>query len=209
LRACFIGRLVPYKGPDMLIEAARPLLQAGQMTLEILGDGPMMPMLRAQAEGLPGVTFHGWVDHARVRDVAGGCSVLSFPSVREFGGGVVLEAMAMGLVPLIVDYAGPAELVAPDTAVTVPLADRDAIVAGFRAALARMAADPEGVARMGQTAQARVMERFTWAAKAGQVAQVYDWVLGRRPERPDFSRLAEASVDPHIGAEREGQRRVV
>lgn len=193
LKACFIGRLVPYKGPDMLIEAARPLLQSRAMTLDVLGDGPMLDALRAQADGLPGITFHGWVDHARVQDVAGGCDVLSFPSVREFGGGVVLEAMAMGLVPLIVDYAGPGELVASDTGVTVPLGDRDAIVAGFRAALMQMAEDPGLVASMGQTAHARVMDQFTWAAKAGQVEQVYDWVLGRTANRPDFSNIVVAN----------------
>ncbi|SMY06892.1 glycosyltransferase family 4 protein [Flavimaricola marinus] len=200
LRACFIGRLVPYKGPDMLIEAARPLLQSGAMTLDILGDGPMMPALRSMAEGVPGLTLHGWVDHAQVQSVAGACDVLSFPSVREFGGGVVLEAMAMGLVPLIVDYAGPGELVAADTGVTVPLGDRDAIIAGFRAALSRLARDPASVSRMGHAAHARVMERFTWSAKAAQVAQVYDWVLGRAAQRPDFSAIVSA---PQDGAERD------
>ena len=42
LRIAFIGRLVPYKGADMLIEAAAPLLQSGDAIIDILGDGPEM-----------------------------------------------------------------------------------------------------------------------------------------------------------------------
>ena len=100
LRACFIGRMVPYKGPDMLLAAAAPLLQSGAMTLEMIGDGPMMNELRAQVaeEGTDAaVTFHGWLPHGEVESVAGRCHMLTFPSIREFGGGVVLEAMALGL----------------------------------------------------------------------------------------------------------------
>jgi glycosyltransferase involved in cell wall biosynthesis len=188
LRACFIGRMVPYKGPDMLLEAAAPLLRDGRMRLDMIGDGPMMESLRAQAvaEGIEdAVTFHGWLDHGRVQDVAAGSALFAFPSIREFGGGVVLEAMALGLVPLIVDYAGPAELVTPETGFTVPLGARAQIIAGFRAALERIAADPALLEPMGAAAQARVQARFTWARKAAQVGQVYDWVLGRRKTRPD------------------------
>ena len=184
LRACFVGRLVPYKGPDMLLEAAAPLLRDGRMRLEIIGDGPMMPDLVTQAEALGAggaVTFHGWKPHEEVQDIMAGCHLLSFPSIREFGGGVVLEAMALGVVPLIVDYAGPGELVVPGTGLKVACGTRTEIVAGFATELARLADDPSGLPAMATAAQARVASHFTWARKAAQVAEVYDWVCSGRP----------------------------
>jgi glycosyltransferase involved in cell wall biosynthesis len=121
-----------------------------------------------------------------VQEVAAECAALAFPSIREFGGGVVLEAMAMGLAPLVVDYAGPGELVVPGTGFKVPLGGRDEVVAGFRRELARMAEDDGGLAEVGARARARVEALFTWERKAEQVAEVYAWVLGARAERPVF-----------------------
>ena len=189
LRACFIGRMVPYKGPDMLIEAAAPLLRDGRLRLEMIGDGPMLPDLKAQAEAvgaLGAITFHGWLDHAKVQDVAATCALFAFPSIREFGGGVVLEAMALGLPPLIVDYAGPGELVTEGTGFKVPLGSRAEIVAAFRRELERIAASPAALAPVGARARERVEALFTWERKAAQVAEVYDWVLQRRSGRPAF-----------------------
>ncbi|PZQ51717.1 MAG: glycosyl transferase family 1 [Rhodovulum sulfidophilum] len=198
LRACFIGRMVPYKGPDMLLEAAAPPLRDGRLRLEMIGDGPMLAGLRAQAAalGIAGaVTFHGWLAHRAVRDVAAECQLLAFPSIREFGGGVVLEAMALGLAPLVVDYAGPGELVAPGTGYKLPLGSRAEIVARFAGALDALAADPAGVAATGARARARVLEDFTWDAKAAQVARVYDWVLGRAG-KPVFFPEAAPRLEP-------------
>lgn len=190
LRACFVGRLVPYKGPDMLLEAAAPLLRDGQMTLDVIGDGPMMAGLVAQAKTLgaaDAVTFHGWKEHRAVQDIMARCHLLSFPSIREFGGGVVLEAMALGVVPLIVDYAGPGELVVPGTGLKVPCGTRERIVAGFASALDELAADPSGLPAMAQAARARVQSHFTWRRKAEQVARVYDWLAKGKPApKPDF-----------------------
>lgn len=179
LRACFIGRMVPYKGPDMLIEAAAPLLSRGLMELDMIGDGPMLADLRARFD-LPGLIFRGWLDHGRIREVAGRCDLLAFPSIREFGGGVVLEAMAMGLAPLVVDYAGPGELVRAGIGFKVPLGSRDEVVARFRAALEDLAARPGDVAAAGRAARAHVLGEFSWAAKAARVAGIYAGVLERR-----------------------------
>ncbi len=184
LRVAFVGRMVPYKGPDMLIEAARPLLEAGRMRLDMIGDGPMLERLRATGADLPGLSFHGWQAHERVQVLLAGTHLLALPSIREFGGGVVLEAMALGIPPLVVDYAGPGELVEEGLGFKVALSDRAGIVAGFRAELARLAEAPELLRRIGAAGRRRVETSFTWQAKAGQIARVYDWVLGRtaRPE---------------------------
>lgn len=185
LRAVFLGRLVPYKGPDMAIEAAAPLMREGRLTLEIIGDGPLMEPLRAQAAAL-GIApaFHGWLPQERAARVAARADLLLFPSVREFGGGAVLEAMALGLCPLVVDYAGPAELVAPGTGIRVPLGDRAALVAALRAHLTRLAGAPEEARRLGSAARARALALFTWEAKAQQIAQIYDWTLAGAPGAP-------------------------
>lgn len=187
LRACFIGRLVPYKGPDMAIEAATPFLKTGQMALDVIGDGPMREGLEAQiaAEGLgASVTLHGQQPHDRVQDIAAGANLLLFPSIREFGGGVVLEAMALGVVPLVVDYAGPGELVTPETGFTVPIGSRAEIVAGLRTRLTALVADPSALPGLAARGHARVQAQFTWTAKADQVATVYDWVRGGSGEKP-------------------------
>src|SRR5262249_22738509 len=104
VRACFVGRLVPLKGVDMLLAAAAPELRRGRLHLDLIGDGPLMGALRDSVarEGLgESVTFHGWVRHADLQSLMSRSQVLLFPSVREFGGGVVLEAMALGVVPVV------------------------------------------------------------------------------------------------------------
>jgi glycosyltransferase involved in cell wall biosynthesis len=181
--------MVPYKGADMLLEAAAPLLRHGKLALDMIGDGPMLTQLKeiAAREGIKEcVTFHGWLEHNSVQELAVRSNLLLFPSVREFGGGVVLEAMALGVVPLICDYAGPTELVDDELGYKIKMGSREEIISRLRDQLVRIIADPTDLPIKSRAARARVLSRFTWEAKAGQVLQVYDWVLGRRLQRPCF-----------------------
>ncbi len=189
LKVAFVGRLVPYKGADMLIEAAAPLAREGKVVLDIIGDGPERDRLTAMAAQLDianAVKLEGWVPHTQLKDRLIQSDVFGFPSVREFGGAVVLEAMAMGLVPIVADYGGPGELVSPQSGFAVPMGRRSEIVAGFRKGLEQLVAAPEQIRPMGARARTRVLSRFTWDAKAKQVLEVYRWVMGRRTDKPDF-----------------------
>ena len=188
VRVAFVGRLVPYKGADMLLEAAAPLVRAGKLCVDAIGDGPEMERLRALAvqEQLgAGVQFAGWVKHQELKGRLACSQVFGFPSIREFGGAVVLEAMALGLVPVVVDYGGPGELVSPGTGFAVPMGQREAIVRGVREVLEKLVAHPELLDEMGPKARARVLRSFTWDVKAAQVLEVWRWVLGQR-DKPDF-----------------------
>ena len=74
------------------------------------------------------VTFTGFIEHARVQDHFRQAQAFVFPSLREFGGAVVLEAMASGLPPIVVDYGGPGELVSDECGIRLPMAPREELV---------------------------------------------------------------------------------
>lgn len=210
LRVAFVGRLVPLKGVDMLVEAAAPLARAGRLRLDIIGDGPEKPRLeRLVAElGIADqVEFPGWVAHGQLAPRLRRAQIFGFPSVREFGGGVVLEAMALGLVPVVLDYAGPAELVPPGAGVVLPMGPRADIIAGLGRTLARFDAAPGLLTEMAQRAEEHVFTHFTWAAKARQTLEVYDWVTGGRAEKPGWGvplgfPSTSAAVEPPADAGR-------
>ena len=189
IRVVFVGRLVPYKGADMLIEAAAPLVKAGKIIVEIVGDGPQKPDLRGLIDRLglsAGVTLAGWADHRQVRQHLADADLFGFPSIREFGGAVVLEAMALGVVPIVVDYGGPAELVTERTGFLLPLGSREQIIARFRQTLTRLAEYPAEIDAKRAPAERRARELFTWSHKARQVLKVYRWVLGQSEQKPEF-----------------------
>lgn len=189
LRACFVGRLVPYKGPDMLIEAIAPLAREGRIVLDVYGDGPLMPEMQALVakHGVSaGVTLHGWIAHQELQARMRRSHLFLFPSVREFGGGVVLEAMSLGIVPAVVDYAGPGELVTSDVGYKIPLGTRAQIIERLRSLVSEISRRPGDLQAKSAAARRRVQELFTWEVKARQVAEVYQWALGRRAAKPSF-----------------------
>jgi glycosyltransferase involved in cell wall biosynthesis len=190
IRGVFIGRLVPYKGAGMVLNAAVDLIRDGSLRLDIIGDGPEMAELKqiVEREGIgEGVTFLGWVEHTQIADHLVNSDLFIFPSIREFGGGAVLEAMAVGVVPVIVDYGGPPELATEETAYLIPMGNRSKIIERLREVLTAIAKDPTQIEEKSRAAIRRIERFFTWDAKAEQISGIYQWVLGQRPTKPDYS----------------------
>lgn len=116
----FVGRLVPYKGADIVIEAVSQLSQTikEKIRLTIVGDGSEKDKLKKQAQELGVsdiVSFAGWVDQKETLKFYTKADIFCFPSIREFGGAVVLEAMACGLPCIVADNGGVAEYVTEET----------------------------------------------------------------------------------------------
>jgi hypothetical protein len=63
---------------------------------------------------------------------------------------------------------------------------RSAIVERLRNVLEEIARDPSPLESRRRAGLHRVRTQFTWGAKASQVLEVYRWVLGGRPNKPDF-----------------------
>ncbi len=180
LRVAFIGRLVPLKAVDVLIEAAREFQARGKLELLIVGDGPERTRLEAMvaAFGTGETTrFAGWTPHVEAMDLLKDCDALVLPSVREFGGGVALEAMALGVAPIVADYGGPAELVSDGCGARIPFHDPASLRAGLQRALAQVVANPQLLDQWGAAARQRALAQFTWEAKADQIAEIYDAIL--------------------------------
>jgi phosphatidylinositol alpha-1,6-mannosyltransferase len=180
LRAIFIGRLVPYKGADMMLEAAFDYIRDGQLEIRIVGDGPQRKELETLVQELgiqDAVHFCGLLSHAEALIQLQASDFLILPSIREFGGGVVVESMAMGVTPIVANYAGPAELVDDSTGIRVSFCDRRTLIEGLKKAIKGIILEPDQLDRFGQAGLKKVLEKFTWEAKANQLLRVYASVL--------------------------------
>src|ERR1041385_4820962 len=107
LELIFVGGLVPCKGCDLGLSAAAALLRGDLARFTILGDGPERNRLEEFVRSLgieKAVSFHGWVSRDEVLRTMRSADVLVFPSVRDFGAGVIYEALACGAVPVVADF---------------------------------------------------------------------------------------------------------
>src|SRR5215472_1448550 len=117
LELIFVGGLIPCKACDLGLRAAAPLLRNDLARFTVLGDGPERRALEELAKSLGierAVSFRGWVSHDEVLTRLRAADVLVFPSVRDFGAGVVFEALATGAVPVVADFGGPGDIVHPE-----------------------------------------------------------------------------------------------
>jgi glycosyltransferase involved in cell wall biosynthesis len=185
----YCGRLVPYKCPDVAVGAfaASPALRRHR--LRIVGEGPERPRLEAliRDHGLEGcVELAGRLTQAEVGEAMRAADVFVFPSIRELGAGVIVEAMASALPCVVVDYGAPGTLVDETRGVRLPLGDKAALTAACARALEELADSPARRQALGEAARRHVVARYTWDAKARATVPIYEWVLGLRAERPVF-----------------------
>jgi glycosyltransferase involved in cell wall biosynthesis len=188
LHLIFVGGLVPFKACDLALRAAATLLQKNQAHFTVVGDGPERSRLEQLARSLEiekAVTFCGSLSHAETMRSLQAADVLVFPSVREFGGAVVFEALAAGVVPVVADFGGPGDIVYREVGYKVSLTNEEDVVLQIETILAGLANDRELLERLRRQGSAYARERLTWDAKAQAITGVLQWAVRRGP-KPDL-----------------------
>lgn len=100
-----IGRQVPYKRTDLVVEAANK----GGIPLTVIGDGPELAHLKEMAG--PTVQFLGFATAEQIKEEMAKAAAFIFPADEDFGI-VPVEAMAAGLPVIAYGRGGATESVA-------------------------------------------------------------------------------------------------
>jgi glycosyltransferase involved in cell wall biosynthesis len=176
-----VGRLVPYKGFDVLIDAAREL--PSDCRVVIAGGGEEYAKLESRIRENKvedRVVLAGRLDDDTLKALFRRAAIFCLPSVSraEAFGVVLLEAMAQGLPAVATDIAGsgvPWVNLHDATGLNVPVDDASALAAG----LLQLLADPGQRAQMGYEARRRFENEFTSALATRRFIDLYGTLTGR------------------------------
>jgi glycosyltransferase involved in cell wall biosynthesis len=182
VKLVFAGRLVLFKGVDLLLRALAEARRKAALHLDILGDGPMAKQWKALCTKLnldAVVTFHGWMSHDDCADRMRDADLFVLPSLRESGGAVVLEAMAMRLPVVAANWGGPADYIDPTCGVLVDVESESQFISAFANALVDLAQSPERRRAMGNAGYAKVLNEYDWERKVDRVIDIYREAMTR------------------------------
>lgn len=183
IRLLFVGRLTAYKGADILLTAISRLDDdiKKRVRLTIVGDGPEKRNLQRLAVELgigEAIQFTGWINQIDTIEHYRRADIFCFPSIREFGGAVVLEAMASGLPCIVTDYGGIAEYVSGDAGFKIPPKSRHYMVEAFAKKIHLLATDKSLYGSLSQAAISRAAE-FEWGKKVKGLMDIYSGLVSR------------------------------
>jgi glycosyltransferase involved in cell wall biosynthesis len=176
------GKLLSLKGYALAIRAfARFAKRHADVKFTIVGDGPERARLENLIRDLgmeEQVQLARWVPRQDLLALMRQCDTFLFPSLRDGGGAVVVEAMAASKPVICMDLAGPGVHVTEDCGIKIPPRSPDNTVELMAQALERLYQDGELRAKMGQAGRARAEQVYRWDHLGERLLKIYEEVLG-------------------------------
>lgn len=153
----YVGRLAPVKGADRLPAIFRAIAAAAPAArFRVIGDGPLLPQVRAGTVGLD-VEFAGRLDPLAVAEGMRAADLLLLPSRSEGWPTVIHEAQACGVSVVASDVGGVREALHSAADVVAPGAD---FTERFAAAAVERLTHPWPVLALSASARACTWDRI-------------------------------------------------
>ena len=180
-RVLTAGKLLWLKGFGLALEAFKEFgARHPEAQLTIVGDGPELSRLSelAKASGQETqVRFRKWMAREELLAEMASCDVFLFPSLRDGGGAVVVEAMALGRPVVCLDTAGPGIHVTEGSGIKVPPRSPEQTVHDLAKALERLCLDEGLRLKLGKAARDRAEQVYHWDRLGERLMGIYQHAL--------------------------------
>ncbi|MEM1989651.1 MAG: glycosyltransferase family 4 protein [Candidatus Bathyarchaeia archaeon] len=177
------GRLVHWKGYDLLIEAfAKFLREYKNAKLLIGGKGPMESWLRYLVKNLgleKYVQFLGYLSYDSVLKQIAEADVFCLLTLRDGPPVVLLEAMAIGTPVICLDLYGAGQLVPDEAGVKIKAINPQQVIEDVTKALLKLANDPIWRSTLSKYAVEYTLRAHRWDHIGDQILQLYDELSGK------------------------------
>ncbi len=176
------GRMHRLKGFALAVKAfARFASKYPDSEFRIIGMGGEEANLRALAadRGVSDkVTFIPWMARPDLLKTMASADVFLFPSYRDGGGAVVVEAMAAEKPVIVLDSGGPGSHIQDGWGLKVAPGEPEETARSFAEALVRLYEDPALRRTLGRAARRRVEEFYIYDREGERLQEIYRFALG-------------------------------
>ncbi|WP_199226400.1 glycosyltransferase family 4 protein [Limnohabitans sp. 2KL-1] len=182
LKIVYVGRLVPFKGVAMLLQAVATAIKNINIQLDIVGEGSQRAELENMAKQIgihSNVFFHGALTSMQVAEKLKYSHALCLPSVRESGGAVLLEAMSVGRPVIALNFGGPAEIVTDDVGKLIPMTNWGGVVKSLAGCFEDIVKQPEQWKKKAMFCRKISENNFSWTSKIQQAIMLYRKILSK------------------------------
>lgn len=185
-RVLSVGSLIPVKGFGLAIKAFQQFVNKHpDSSLCIIGSGPEEAKLKTTVRNFhlcEKVQFMPAMPREKVLHQMAACDVFIFPSLRDGGGTVVIEAMAVGKPVVCLDTGGPGIHVTEDCGIKIKPDFPSATVSDLANALERLYLDEDLRRRLGKTGRQRAEQLYHWDRLGERLMEIYQPILHREPD---------------------------
>jgi len=164
-RFLFFGRLLPYKGLDLLMDAVERIDPAVNFELAIVGNGDLGPLAARIAAHPRARLDRRWIPEHEVGGIFAAADATVAPYREASQSGALAASYGAGLPMIATPVGGLAEQIMPFGA---GLVTADTTPGAFAAAMTRLATDPDLYARLAANTVETAQGPLSWDRIAGQ-----------------------------------------
>ena len=171
------GRLVPFKNLSCAIKALAIVRKKHDFRYTIIGKGPVKKELKALVDefGLgENISIKGQMPRNELLEQLVGADAYLFPSLREGGSWALMEAMAMGLPPVCLNWTGMKLICDESSAMLIDVTNPNQMVLDFSDAICQLIESPDMMRKKGNAARKRMKDEFNWQSKGKFAEKLFD-----------------------------------